>query len=306
LTLLAVSPVSLKPARGLTWSFHWPELNTWPGVQSWPGLQTWPGLQSWPRPGQSSLDQTKTTGTQPPETTGPSTGSPNGAGGAGSNADYCALDSGHTMCKYQGPSAACTGKTIFRQLDATGKQAILDKHNELRRKVAKGEEAGQPAAANMKQMVWNDELEAIAQRWADQCEFGHDSVRTKLDGTSVGQNAYIGYSSAAAAEATVQAGMGGPAQNWYDEVTNPGFSSANISPFVFDYGAGHYTQVVWAESEELGCAVVYFKDSNWYKDLVICNYWVAGNMQGASMYTAGAACSPCPAGYSCNNGLCSK
>ena len=159
----------------------------------------------------------------------------------------------------QGPSAACTGKTIFRQLDATGKQAILDKHNELRRKVAKGEEAGQPAAANMKQMVWNDELEAIAQRWADQCEFGHDSVRTKLDGTSVGQNAYIGYSSAAAAEATVQAGMGGPAQNWYDEVTNPGFSSANISPFVFDYGAGHYTQVVWAESEELGCAVVYFK-----------------------------------------------
>ena len=44
-------------------------------------------------------------------------------------------------------------------------------------------------------------------------------------------------------------------------MTNPGFSSANISPFVFDYGAGHYTQVVWAESEELGCAVVYFKVS---------------------------------------------
>ena len=34
--------------------------------------------------------------------------------------------------------------------------------------------------------VWSTELEAIAQRWADQCTFGHDSTRDKLDGTSVG------------------------------------------------------------------------------------------------------------------------
>ena len=34
--------------------------------------------------------------------------------------------------------------------------------------------------------VWHTELEAIAQRWADQCTFGHDSTRDKLDGTSVG------------------------------------------------------------------------------------------------------------------------
>ena len=33
--------------------------------------------------------------------------------------------------------------------------------------------------------VWNDELEAIAQRWSDQCTFGHDTTRDKLDGTSV-------------------------------------------------------------------------------------------------------------------------
>ena len=59
--------------------------------------------------------------------------------------------------------------------------------------MAKGEEVGginppQPAAANMRKMVWSEELELIAQRWADQCTFGHDSVRTKLDGTQVGQN----------------------------------------------------------------------------------------------------------------------
>ena len=38
--------------------------------------------------------------------------------------------------------------------------------------------------------VWNDELAQIAQRWADQCEGGHDKKRKKLDGSSVGQNAF--------------------------------------------------------------------------------------------------------------------
>ena len=30
---------------------------------------------------------------------------------------------------------------------------VLDKHNELRRRVAKGEEPGQPGAANMRKLV---------------------------------------------------------------------------------------------------------------------------------------------------------
>ena len=38
--------------------------------------------------------------------------------------------------------------------------------------------------------VWNDELEAIAQRWSDQCKGGHDSVRDKLDDTYVILNLY--------------------------------------------------------------------------------------------------------------------
>merc|ERR1712124_144093 len=56
------------------------------------------------------------------------------------------------------------------------KDAIVDKHNELRSKVANGQETrgqpkgvGQPKAANMRKLVWNDELAEIAQRWADQC-----------------------------------------------------------------------------------------------------------------------------------------
>ena len=75
------------------------------------------------------------------------------------------------------------------------------------------------------------ELEAIAQRWADQCTVGHDSVREKLDGTSVGQNVAWGGNSQQQDEATVQGGMTNAAQNWYDEVTDPGFDSQTINPY---------------------------------------------------------------------------
>jgi len=223
---------------------------------------------------------------------------------AASNAAYCNLNSGHTMCIYPGPSTSCASATQFRELSADAKTAILDKHNELRAKVANGQESGQPAASNMQKLVWNTELEAISQRLADQCVFAHDSVRNKIDGTSVGQNLYISFNSAQQTESTVQASMVNSVQAWYDEVTNPGFDSANISPFVFSSGAGHYTQVVWAATTEVGCGQVYYLEDNWYKTLIVCNYAVAGNLQGGTMYQQGTACSGCTADQTCDNGLC--
>ena len=100
----------------------------------------------------------------------------------------------------QGQSDSCKENTIYRTLSDECKAAIIDIHNQLRSRVAKGQETGgikapQPPAANMKKLVWNTELEEIAQRWADQCIFDHDSLWTKKDGTKVGQNAYIGYGS---------------------------------------------------------------------------------------------------------------
>ena len=42
-------------------------------------------------------------------------------------------------------------------------------------------------------------------------------------------------------------------------MTDPGFDSGTINPYQFNSGTGHYTQVVWAASEELGCGMVYYK-----------------------------------------------
>ena len=51
---------------------------------------------------------------------------------------------------------------------------MVEAHNVLRSRVATGAEARgapgpQPPAADMKELVWDDELAAVAQRWAEQC-----------------------------------------------------------------------------------------------------------------------------------------
>lgn len=212
------------------------------------------------------------------------------------------------MCLHTGPSDVCAGKTILKGMTGAGKATILAKHNELRRRVAKGEESGQPAAADMRELVWDDELEAIAQRWADQCTFDHDSVRTMLDGTRVGQNLYQSFSSAETNQDGLDAAANTPVQSWYDEVS--AFSSANINPFVSASGpvTGHYTQVVWAESGKLGCANVYYNEASQpsfpYTNLVVCNYAIGGNLIGGSMYSEGPACSACPSSTTCVDSLC--
>ena len=48
---------------------------------------------------------------------------------------------------------------------------------------------------------------------------------------------------------------------WYLEVESPGYNSNDIDPFKNPGSAGHYTQVVWAETEEIGCGFTYYNVS---------------------------------------------
>ena len=103
-------------------------------------------------------------------------------------------------------------------LSEDGKKRVLEKHNQLRQKVASGGENGQPGASNMRKLVWNDEVEKIAQRWADQCSFGHDNERSLCDGTSSGQNSFIQYSSKKSNEEELIEIALQAIQSFYDEV----------------------------------------------------------------------------------------
>ena len=66
------------------------------------------------------------------------------------------------------------------KLSAVDQQEIVNKHNELRRRVAKGLETQgspgpQPSASNMRQMVWDDNLANAAQILTNRCVFAHDT-----------------------------------------------------------------------------------------------------------------------------------
>jgi len=208
----------------------------------------------------------------------------------------CTYPAGHTMTKYSGPADSCVEKSINSGFDQAAKDVIVKVHNELRNKVALGKETNgaQPQAANMRKMVWDDELAEIAQRWTDQCKFGHDDNRNTCDGQYVGQNAFWGASSAKMSPYSALGVSEDAVRTWYNEVKSPGFDSSHVSPFVFDYGAGHYTQVVWADSARVGCGLRYYKDGGWFAFLINCNYAVGGNMQGANMYLPGSPQSACP------------
>ena len=50
-------------------------------------------------------------------------------------------------------AGSCGANLVFRTLSPEGKDAILERHNKLRSKVALGQEDYQPSAANMRKLV---------------------------------------------------------------------------------------------------------------------------------------------------------
>ena len=85
----------------------------------------------------------------------------------------------------------------------------------------------------MRALVWNNELEAVAQRWADQCTFAHDPSHNLADGTSVGQNLFTyGNSNIQDFDNIMSDNMVEFVAGWYLEVESPGFSPDNVNPFV--------------------------------------------------------------------------
>nr|XP_021526663.1 cysteine-rich secretory protein LCCL domain-containing 2 [Aotus nancymaae] len=106
-------------------------------------------------------------------------------------------------------------------------------------------------------------------------------------------------------------------QSWYDEVkdyTYPYPSECN--PWCPERCSGpmctHYTQIVWATTNKIGCAVNTCRRMTVWGDVwenavyLVCNYAPKGNWIGEAPYKNGRPCSECPPSYGggCKNNLC--
>jgi Cysteine-rich secretory protein family len=153
---------------------------------------------------------------------------------------------------------AWDGRPASRQQSAF--QAILlARHN-----AARGEFGARPIA-------WNDRLAAdarvYAERLARQGILQHDPQAGAAE--PQGENLFAGTRGAF--------DFAEMAKGWIDERAHfrPGrFPEISRSGDWSD--VGHYTQVVWPETREMGCAIA----SNAHDDYLVCRYWPAGNVIG--------------------------
>jgi uncharacterized protein YkwD len=128
-------------------------------------------------------------------------------------------------------------------------QAFIDAHNRVRARHCAGP------------LTWSPKLAAVAQQWANSlrdkgCMFGHSNG-------AYGENLAAGTTGTLDPEAVVKM--------WYDEVAHYRFPNGGFSA-----QTGHFTQVVWRGTTQVGCGRSQCKDM----DIWVCEYDPAGNWEG--------------------------
>ncbi|XP_060750861.1 peptidase inhibitor 16 isoform X2 [Tachysurus vachellii] len=176
---------------------------------------------------------------------------------------------------------------VSGQLTEEQKKTILNLHNMYRSIV-------NPPAADMLRMTWDDGLALVAAGYAAQCIWEHNpDVKNEL-----GENLFI---------TTGTLNVNKSIDKWFDEQEHYNYESNICEVWI----CGHYTQVVWAKSNNVGCAShlcgtvknLAYKNST----ILVCNYSPPGNVVGRRPYAKGAPCSNCPEkAVECIENLCTK
>ncbi|XP_042889295.1 venom allergen 5-like [Penaeus japonicus] len=215
--------------------------------------------------------------------------------------DYCSFSPNHALCRYSADKAGpkCV-KPLKIGLSAQEKTEALRIHNELRLRVAKGEvrrgqPGPQPPAADMMELVWDEELSRIVQAWINQCIFEHDCGKCRQTSRfGVGQNLY-----SAGNFEQKPVDWTRPMMAFFDEVDL--MDRNEVNSFLGNRGVGHYTQIVWGATTHVGCGYIAYNDNRYFQSYYACNYGRAGNYVSQKVYNAGPACSKCPPGTSCSS-----
>ncbi|XP_077015584.1 peptidase inhibitor R3HDML [Tamandua tetradactyla] len=186
-----------------------------------------------------------------------------------------------------------------RHISAQDRSALLDYHNHVRASV-------NPPAANMEYMVWDEQLARSAAAWATQCIWAHGPSQLMRH---AGQNLAIHSGRYRSVVDLVK--------SWSQEKQHYLFPTPReCTPHCLGRCRGpvcsHYTQMVWASSSRLGCALrtcrsIRVLRSTWRRAVyLVCNYAIKGNWIGEAPYQMGPPCSACPPSYqgNCSSNMC--
>jgi len=146
---------------------------------------------------------------------------------------------------------------------------MLTAHNEVRAK------AKPKPRTPLLPLTWSDAMAAKAQAWANQCQYKHNPGLGPY-----GEN----IAAAAPPGSTTNPGV---VQSWAAEVADYSYAKNSCAPGKV---CGHYTQLVWADTKQVGCAkVLCTKNSpfganapEW--EFWVCDYAPPGNYVGEKPY----------------------
>jgi Cysteine-rich secretory protein family/LysM domain len=137
-------------------------------------------------------------------------------------------------------------------------QEILAAHNSYRSQV------GVP------NLQWSNSLASSAQQWANQLAATHTFKHSGRGGENIWMGTAGHYSR------TQMVGSWGDEKRYF--VPNGTFPNVSSTGNWAD--VGHYTQVVWRNTTEVGCAIA--SDGN--NEYLVCQYNPAGNFMGQKVY----------------------
>lgn len=153
-------------------------------------------------------------------------------------------------------------------LDAGQSREALVAHNRWRARVS------------VPPLVWSDALAQSAARWAAQLDQGGQCRMEHSDTDDLGENLYwaspIRWSTGLTAQQEIRPAF--VVDVWGRESADYQAESNTCPP---GKTCGHYTQIVWRSTREVGCAVQVCgaKDQVW-----VCQYRPAGNYLGVRPY----------------------
>lgn len=149
-------------------------------------------------------------------------------------------EGGQPRCN-KGPPVCSRGEE--RSCQGSQKEAFIRVHNQLR------------ARCGARPLTWSSRAAKKAQELADTCEMKHGNAE------GMGQNLSMDPSPNAKKNI----------MKWFNE-----YKKYDPDTVSFSASTGHFTQLVWKGTRQVGCAVKNCGQMN----LVVCNYVPTGNMKG--------------------------
>ncbi|MEM1255693.1 MAG: CAP domain-containing protein [Cyanobacteria bacterium P01_H01_bin.21] len=148
-----------------------------------------------------------------------------------------------------------------------GVAQILSVHNDLRQQVG------------VDDLRWSTTLATSAQAWADtliaQNLIGHSPAASQGNADDIGENITQYQTTTGGAYRTPAQAV----QGWVNEAQDYDYETNRCTA---GKECGHYTQMVWANTTEVGCAVA--RNANETREVWVCHYDPVGNFTGQRPY----------------------